>query len=126
MSDVFAQIAEVIGLPAAIRLAEVRGGARLTVPARAPAGHWLVELLGRDAADSLCAHYRTLSPEGAERGVEIDMPRGPTGTLAQARRRMAEALDAGVNAEAAARATGLSRRTAYRMRKKDPRQLTLL
>ncbi|CAA0129725.1 Uncharacterised protein [Starkeya nomas] len=54
------------------------------------------------------------------------MPRGPTGTLAQARRRMAEALEQGATADAAARASGLTRRTAYRMRKKDPRQLPLL
>ncbi|WP_422802186.1 helix-turn-helix domain-containing protein, partial [Starkeya nomas] len=64
--------------------------------------------------------------ENTARGVEIDMPRGPTGTLAQARRRMAEALEQGATADAAARASGLTRRTAYRMRKKDPRQLPLL
>ncbi|WP_159602139.1 hypothetical protein, partial [Starkeya nomas] len=103
-SDVFAQIAAVIGLPLAVRLAEQRGGGRFTVPAHAPAGHWLVELLGREAADKLCAHCRTLSPENTARGVEIDMPRGPTGTLAQARRRMAEALEQGATADAAARA----------------------
>lgn len=113
-----AEIAEVIGVAATLRLADARGGGRVTIPSRAPEGHWLPGLLGRDAADRLCAHFRTLSPEGAARGVELDLPRGPTGTLASARRRMAQSMDAGSSAEAAARSAGMSRRTAYRMKKR--------
>lgn len=127
----FGQIVDAIGLPLAVRLADARGGARCTIPARAPDGHWLVDLLGRPGADQLCARFRILSPEGRERGVEVDLPRGPTGSLAEARRRMANALEAGAPADEAARASGMTRRTAYRKRKaikagSDPRQPRLL
>lgn len=118
LPDTLAEIADVIGVDAALRLADARGGGRVTIPSRAPEGHWLVGLIGREAADQLCAHFRTLSPEGAARGVELDLPRGPTGTLASARRRIAQAMADGASAEAAARHAGMSRRTAYRMKKR--------
>ncbi|QFR32402.1 hypothetical protein [Ancylobacter sp. TS-1] len=130
-SDVFAEIVGVIGLPAAVKLADARGGTKITIPSRVSASHWLVEIIGREAADQLCAHYRTLAPEGWERGTVLDMPRGPTGTLHQAlgraRRQMAEALEAGQTAADAARVSGMTRRTAFRMRRRerDRRQLKL-
>lgn len=124
-TDLFAEIEGVIGFPAAYKLAEARGGQRVTIPAHAPDGHWLVTLLGRASADRLCAHFRENGPDGAPRGRVLDLPRGPAGTMAQARRRMAEALEAGHSADIAARQSGLTRRTAFRMRKRrapDPRQ----
>lgn len=131
-ASLFDHIAAVIGAGAALVLFRARGGARITIPARAPDGHWLVELIGREAADALCDHYRQGTPSNSMRGAELDLPRGPTGvmgefapTLARARRVMAEALAAGHSAEEAARQAGLTRRTAYRMRgrsKRDPRQ----
>lgn len=134
-SALFDEIAEVIGASAALTLFRARGGGRVTIPARAPDGHWLVELIGRKAADDLCAHIRQGTPGAAMRGLEIDLPRGPTGvvgefapTLARARRVMAEALADGASADEAARRAGLTRRTAYRMRKRaksDPRQGSL-
>lgn len=125
VTDLFAEIEGVIGFAAAFKLAEARGGQRTSLPARAPDGHWLVTLLGREAADKLCAHFRESGPDGAPRGRVLDLPRGPAGTLAQAQRRMADALAAGDSADIAARKAGLTRRTAFRMRKRgqpDPRQ----
>lgn len=131
-SALFDDIAEVIGTSAALELFRARGGGRVTIPPHAPDGHWLVELIGRTAADALCAYYRQGTPSGRLRGVEIDLPRGPTGvvgeiapTLNRARREMAKALAEGASADEAARRAGLTRRSAYRMRKRakgDPRQ----
>ncbi|MFG1207024.1 hypothetical protein [Xanthobacter flavus] len=132
-STLFDDIASVIGASAALALFRARGGGRVTIPAYAQSGHWLVELIGWKAADALCDYFRTGSPNlNTMRGAEIDLPRGPTGvvgefapTLARAKRVMAEALENGVSADEAARRAGLTRRTAYRMRKRskrDPRQ----
>ncbi|MFT0861685.1 hypothetical protein [Ancylobacter sp. G4_0304] len=123
-TDLFAEIAEVIGLPAAVKLAEARGGTRIMVPAKAGDGHWLVQLLGRETAEQLFAHFREHGPEGVPRGRLVDLPRGPTGSLATARRRMVEALESGVSADRAARMSGMTRRSAFRIKKRirDPRQ----
>ncbi|WP_168460202.1 helix-turn-helix domain-containing protein [Xanthobacter sp.] len=131
-SALFDDIASVIGAGAALALFRARGGGRISIPARAPDGHWLVELIGRPAADALCDYFRQGTPGDSMRGAQLDLPRGPTGvvgefapTLARAKRVMAEALDQGASADEAARRAGLTRRTAYRMRKRskgDPRQ----
>ncbi|MGQ3674665.1 hypothetical protein ACT6QH_04080 [Xanthobacter sp. TB0139] len=116
------EIAEVIGTDAALKLFEARGGGRVFIPAHAPDGHWMVELLGRESADALCGYFQQLSSAGRERGFVLDLPRGPTGVVAatvipslqSARRKMEEALAAGKSADEAARISGLTRRTGYR------------
>lgn len=51
-------LAEVIGLVATIKLVEVRGGIRMTVPKLRPkAGHWLYEHLSDDELDKLIGYY---------------------------------------------------------------------
>ncbi|MBX3527539.1 MAG: hypothetical protein KF904_15150, partial [Rhodoblastus sp.] len=59
------EIAEVAGVVAAVAIAEARGGTRVHFPARAPDGHWLVALVGREAADELCAHFRATQAGGS-------------------------------------------------------------
>lgn len=80
------EIAEVAGVVAAVQIAEARGGTRVHFPARAPDGHWLVELVGREAADKLCAHFRATEAGGCH----VDVPLGPKNFYAQARRRARE------------------------------------
>ncbi len=131
--SLYDELVSVIGADAALMLCRVRGGARISIPANVPPGHWLETLLGREAALALAQHYRVGSPSGVLRGVELDLPRGPSGvmaetvtpTLARARQVMAAAMDGGASAETAARAAGMTRRSAYRLAKrlrKDPRQ----
>lgn len=134
--DIYGEMVTLIGEEAALALLRARGGGRVTIPAKARPDHWLVDLIGQAAADVLCAYYRTGSPQGRLRGIELDLPRGPTGaqaevaaTLARARQVMAQALASGASADDAARRAGLTRRSAYRMRLKgivDPRQGRLL
>lgn len=113
------EIAEVAGLSAALTIAETVGGTRVSIPARATDSHWLVETVGREAADKICNHFRTLSPEGREAGARhVIIPRGPAGCLAKARTRLAKELENGTSAREAARRAGLSERAAFRMRAK--------
>jgi hypothetical protein len=117
LPGLLAEIAEVAGLDAALMLAERVGGTRVSIPARATPDHWLVELVGRKAADAICDQFRTLSAEGREAGARhVVIPRGPAGCLTKARRRLAEELIAGTSAREAARRAGLSERAAFRMR----------
>ncbi len=110
-------LARVAGLAPALAIAERVGGTQVSIPARAPDHHWLVETVGRDAADRICDYFRILTPEGRESGAShVIIPRGPTGCLAKARRRLARELDAGTSAREAARRAGVSERAAFRMR----------
>lgn len=111
------EIAEVAGLAAALALAERVGGTRVTIPSRAGDDHWLVETVGREAADLICDHLRILAPDGREAGARhVQIPLGPTGLLANARVRLVKELEAGTSAREAARRVGMSERTAFRMR----------
>ncbi|MGS4886112.1 hypothetical protein [Roseibium sp. MB-4] len=111
------EIADITDIGVAMAIAERVGGTRVSIPARAPDGHWLVELVGRNAADKICDHFRILSPDGREAGARhVIIPRGPAGCLAKAHKRLAMELEAGTSAREAARRAGLSERAAFRMR----------
>ena len=104
-----AEIARVAGLPAALKLAQDRGGVKVYVPRRAPDGHWLVELLGRESADALSAQFgdeRLLIPMGYER------------FYARAARRAAQLIEAGESLDSVARQVGVHVRTVSRLKKR--------
>lgn len=61
----YREVAELIGLDAALALVAWRGGGKLAVPARPQPGHALEEQLGWEAWGRLCRTYR---------GVRIDVP----------------------------------------------------
>lgn len=50
-------IAELIGMPATLKLVERYGGVRIYVPQTVPPAHPLVDLLGRDAAERLACAF---------------------------------------------------------------------
>lgn len=119
LPGVLGEIADVAGIPAALALADKVGGTRINIPARAQDDHWLVETVGREAADKICDYFRTLSAEHREAGARhIVIPLGATGPLAQARRTLITELESGTSARQAARKAGVSERTAFRMRAK--------
>lgn len=97
------EMAEVAGLAAAMEIARARGGNRLYIPARAGDDHWLVATVGREAADKLCAHFATPS------GIELEMPRGPSGLRAETWRRMYQMIADGRSSTEITRALGISR-----------------
>lgn len=120
-----AEIAEAAGLPAALKIADARGGTRVHFPARAPDGHWLPELVGREAADKICRLYHTTGHGGVEQLV----PLGPKGFYARARRMAEQLTRDGVSREEVARRLGVHIRSVQRYRgrlrdieKRDPVQ----
>ncbi|KAF0136668.1 MAG: hypothetical protein FD139_727 [Methylocystaceae bacterium] len=130
LPPLLAEIAEVAGLVAAVQLAKAKGGTECYIPARAPDDHWLVQCVGREAADKLCAHFVAAieSDSGRSRhGVKILLPLGEAGSRAEARRRVREALEQGKTLSEAARSGGVHQRTVQniRARMKDKRQGSL-
>jgi ActR/RegA family two-component response regulator len=113
LPGVLAEIAEIASLKAALAVAEVKGGARVYIPARAPDNHWLTKCVGRAAADKICKHFAN-----DERGMEILIPLGPTAGWGAVRRRIYALLDEGRNAADIARRLKIHERTVRRHRKK--------
>jgi hypothetical protein len=74
------EIADVIGVEATLKLIEAAGGGDIYVPKHSPMGHWLRELIGGQAADKLCDHFRD-----RRRGITLEMPLGPRRFYAVAR-----------------------------------------
>ena len=52
-----AEISEIVGIDAALRLVEAWGGVRLYVPREMPDDHLLVSTLGREEAELFAEHY---------------------------------------------------------------------
>jgi hypothetical protein len=108
------EIAEVAGLRAALALAEARGGNRLYIPmpSQLSDGHPLVKIVGPAAAKKLCEHFARLS------GVDLEIPRGPTGSRAKQWRHMAQLIEEGAPSSIITQRLGISRRTVIRHRSK--------
>lgn len=115
LPGVLAEIASVIGAGAALAIAARAGGTRTYLPARVNDGHWLVETVGREAADKLCAHFAI----DHRRGQRIDIPLFG-GSYKQLQRLINERLDKleaeGASSQQIARTTGITQRTVHRHR----------
>jgi hypothetical protein len=124
LPGVLHEIATIAGLPAALALAEKYGGTRVHFPSRAPDGHWLEQLVGREAADKLCAHFRSRG----RGGYSVEIPLGPKNFYMKARRLTVELKEQGVSGYETARRIGVSSRTVRRYLegvKDDPDQGSL-
>ena len=85
-----AEIAEVVGEPAALAIAKAKGGQRVVIPTRIGADHWLIAAIGAEAAKALSQHFTS-----GYRRQELDIPIGPGGSIANAAaRRRQIVLDA--------------------------------
>lgn len=120
-------IAEAAGLQAALLLMREYGGKRVYIPVRAPEGHWLVRLVGREPADKICALFATRidsEREKSRHGAEITIPIAGAGAMGAARRRAMELLDKGAPVNEVVRVSGVCQRTAwnYKARVKDVRK----
>ncbi len=113
LPGVLAEIADVAGVEAAWALARAKGGTNIYVPVTADDGHWLPKLVGRAAADKICAHFQ-ISTTGARLLI-------PLAKLADQQARMREAVSAGMSNNEAALAAGMHERSArrYRARARD-------
>ncbi len=104
-----AELAAVAGIGRALQFAADFGGRRIKVPFHMGDDHPIVVSLGRVGADRLAELHA---------GDHVVVPKGPAGTMAEARRRLARALVDGASINGAATASGLHRRTAERMRRR--------
>jgi hypothetical protein len=112
LPPLLSEIAEVAGLSAALALADARGGNRVYFPAppNLREGHPLVKIVGREAAMKICEHFAKLG------GIELEVPRGPTGSRADQGRFLAQLIEEGVPSGIITRRLGISRRTVARHR----------
>ncbi|WP_210332650.1 helix-turn-helix domain-containing protein [Methylosinus sp. H3A] len=122
LPGILREIADVAGLSAALAIADKKGGARTFFPARAPDGHWLPQLVGREAADKICTYFRRRDrTDGVERasldaGTYMLIPLGPKNFYAKARRRAVELTAEGWSREEVARRLGIHIRSVQRYR----------
>ena len=122
LPPLLAEIAEVTSLDAALRLAEKRGGSRISIPARMPEDHWIVRTIGMPHAQALAEHFR-----GGNSGALIELP---VGAAALKRKRIDELLARGVSADRIAVELQVHRTTVFRQQARqgksiDPRQGSL-
>jgi hypothetical protein len=112
LPGVLKEIADAAGEPAAVLIAAAHGGSRVYIPAKVTDGHWLVECIGRDKADRVCAHFGG--------GKQIDIPMAGYGTYPQLYRKVAQlihSLDkAGASARQIRKQVGVTERTVHRHR----------
>lgn len=126
LPGLLADIADIAGAEAAMKVAQSRGGRRVDLPPQARPDHWLTELLGFEVADAICRGLATIDADGRPCGIRHGtIPLGATSVLKAARMIAAEALDAGKSAREAARISGLHERTIWRMKAEDDRQGSL-
>lgn len=110
---VMREIAEVAGLEAAWEIVQAHGGRVVYIPAQATEGHWLPELVGREAAERICHHYAA-----GNSGYRILVPLARD---AVRRQRLEQALEDGMSAPDAAAAAGMHVRSAFRARARSKR-----
>jgi len=122
LPGVLAEIAEVAGLDAALKIAERRGGASMSVPGTITDDHWLVGLVGIEAARRLSAHFTS-----GQTSQDLEVPLGPTGSRRQLQTAIRRLLSEGnIAGDEIARRLRIAGRTVRRhknaLRQKDRRQ----
>ncbi|SFZ85984.1 Homeodomain-like domain-containing protein [Devosia enhydra] len=109
LPPVLAEIAAVAGVDAAWALARAKGGTTVFLPRRAGHRHWLTEIVGQEAADKICRHYRT----NHQSRLTI-----PLAAAAMKSERWTEALRSDMSLTETARAMGVHERTVTNWRRR--------
>ena len=102
------EIADVIGLAAAIKLAEQKGGQQVFIPNKLSETHWLIGLMGEDKARDLVAYFTH------ETGTHILIPKAEVLRRAKKAEMVAALLAEGHSANTIAERTQLTRRQIFR------------
>lgn len=77
LPQVIAEISRVAGPDAAWALVREWGGRNVYIPPKVDDDHWLVKLVGREAADAICSHYRDPTSDG-NLGRRLTIPMAST------------------------------------------------
>jgi hypothetical protein len=115
LPGVLQEIADVAGIDAAWALARAKGGREVFLPKIVPHRHWLTAIVGQDAAQKICTHFR------GNHQMRVLIPMGKQPTAEQ----WAEALNSGMTRDEMAEALGVHIRTVSRHRARgaaDPNQ----
>lgn len=128
LPGVLAEIADLVGEVAAIKIAAQAGGTRIYIPAHAGDDHWLVACVGRDAADKICAHFAVGGSRGRQ-GNRVDIPLYVGGTYRQMLRKISETMykldrDEHLSSSDIARRAGVTQRSVHRHRARHRGQKT--
>lgn len=115
MPPLLEEIAEVdgLGLKVALELAAAKGGQRIFIPATVPHDHWLVDIMGLDAARALSDYFCH------ETGQHIDVPCHTGSYYARRRREYLALEDQGLSANEIAARMGLHNRSVKRRRRQE-------
>ena len=101
----FREIAEIVGLKAALAIAAEQAGMRIYVPKTPAKQHWLIKLIGSEATRQLSHRYG---------GTEIDVPLLFNGNRASIWQQVQRLLRDGRSVADIIRIAGISRRSVYR------------
>jgi len=106
-----AEIAEVVGVETALKVAETVGGRRAYFAANPRPDNWLAVAVGLEAAKAIGSH---LAP--GKSGIELEVPLGPMGARARKWRLIHEMIAAGATKSEIVRVTGVHPKTVQRHR----------
>lgn len=127
MSDYIStdSLRQICGDGPTMQLLSAKGGTRIYVPGRLTDDHWLIGLVGLEAAQALVKH---LTSDG--NGCKVELPLGQHGQFGQYRRRLVAAVAEGASDNDVARRVGVTGRTVRRERQRqrtapDPNQKDL-
>lgn len=111
------EIAELVGLEAALAVAEAKGGMRAYISRRPKPDNWLTKAVGQEVADRIAEHF-----SNGRSGIEIEFPVGPVGSFVRERQlraeRMQALVDEGLSSDQIAHAVGITRRNVNRFKEK--------
>jgi DNA-binding NarL/FixJ family response regulator len=107
LPGLLAEVEGVVGRDAAIKFATACGGTRIYMPASVPSEHWMVEVIGINAAEKLSKHFSF-----GRRGIRLDIPMMPRALQIRA------LTKAGASSREIALNLGVTQRTVHNHRKK--------
>lgn len=106
LPGILAEIAEVAGPEAALKVAQARGGTKAYFSARPREDNWLVAAVGSETAAQIGAYFAS-----GHGGIELDVPLGPVAGRSVVWREIRRRHDAGENKPQIARALRVSERS---------------
>lgn len=118
MTPLLNRIADVAGERAALILAHEKACQKIYIPVEVVADHWLVSLVGHEAAEAICDRFG---------GNTLEIPPALAGDKRRRARAIAEMIEKGYSTNSIARALGVTHKTVQLHRRKtDSSQGSLL
>ena len=108
LPKVIAEIARIAGADAAWTLVREKGGTSIYIPPEVDAGHWLAVLIGLEAAQRLCLHFRDPTADQTYLGRRVSIP---LASSAQKSAAWLKVLDGDLSLAETARLMGVDQRT---------------